>query len=60
MEIAKIGLQSRTRHPRIRSYANFGKFNCIISLKNNQLASFFFGHPVEKNGSEIQWLFFRM
>ena len=46
MEIAKIRLQIRTRRPRIRLYANFGQFGCIISLKNNQLACFF-GHPVE-------------
>ena len=38
---AKIGLQIRTRRPRIRLYANFGKFGCIISPKNNQLACFF-------------------
>ena len=39
--IVQIGLQIRTRRPRIRLYANFGKFGCIISLKNNQLAGFF-------------------
>ena len=41
IEIVKIRLQIRTRRPRIRLYANFGKFGCIISLKNNQLACFF-------------------
>ena len=46
IELAKIGLQIRTRRPRNRLYANFGKFDCIISLKNDQLAGFFFGHPV--------------
>ena len=45
IEIVKIWLQIRTRRPRIRLYVNFGKFGCIISLKNNQLACFF-GHPV--------------
>ena len=45
MGIAQIGLQIRTRRPRIRLYANFGKFGCIISLKNKRLACFF-GHPV--------------
>ena len=43
--IVQIGLQIRTGRPRIRLYANFGKFGCIISLKNNQLVCFF-GHPV--------------
>ena len=41
IEMIKIWLQIRTRRPRIRLYANFGKFGCIISLKNNQLACFF-------------------
>ena len=41
IEIAKIGVQTRARHPRIRLYANFGRFSFIISLKNNQLACFF-------------------
>ena len=41
IEIAKIVLKIQTHHPRIRLYANFGKFICIISLKNNQLAWFF-------------------
>ena len=45
IEIVKIRLHIRTRRPRIRLYANFGKFGCIISLENNQLACFF-GHPV--------------
>ena len=45
IEIVKIGLQIRTRRPRIRLYATFGKFGCIMSLKNNQLACFF-GHPL--------------
>ena len=36
--IAKIGLQIRTRRPKIRLHANFGKFGCIISIENNQLA----------------------
>ena len=31
--IAKIGLQVWTSRPRIRLYANFGKFDCIISIK---------------------------
>ena len=39
--IPQIGLQIRTRRLRIRLYANFGKFGCISSLKNNQLAGFF-------------------
>ena len=43
--IVQIRFQIRTRLPRIRLYANFGKFSCIISLKNNQL-SCFFGHSV--------------
>ena len=43
--IVQIGLQIWTRRPRIRLYANFGKFGCIISPENNQLARFF-GHPV--------------
>ena len=43
--LVKIGLQIRTRRPRIRSYANFCKFGYVFSLKNNQLACFF-GHPV--------------
>ena len=46
--IVQIGLQIRTRRPRIRLYANFGKFGCIISPKKNQLACFF-GHPVFLN-----------
>ena len=41
MELIKIWLQIRTRRPLIRFYANFGKFGCIISLKNKQLACFF-------------------
>ena len=41
IEIVKIRLQIRTRRPRIRIYADFGKFGCIISVKNNQLACFF-------------------
>ena len=41
IEIAKIWLQIRTRRHRIRLYANFCKFGCIISLENNQLACFF-------------------
>ena len=36
--IAEIGLQIRTRRLGIKLYANFGKFGCIISVKNNQLA----------------------
>ena len=39
--IFQIGLQIRTRRPRIRLYANFGKFGYIISPENNQLACFF-------------------
>ena len=39
--IVQIGLQIRTCRPRIRLYANFGKFGCITSPKNNQLACFF-------------------
>ena len=39
--IVQIGLQIGTRRPRIRLYVKFGKFGCIISLKNNQLACFF-------------------
>ena len=31
--IVQIQLQIRTRRPRIRLYANFGKFGCIISIK---------------------------
>ena len=46
IKIVKIWFQIRTRRPRIRVHANFGKFGCIISLKNNQLACFF-GHPVD-------------
>ena len=45
IEIAKTGFQIWTRHLRIRFYANFCEFSCVISLKNNQLACFF-GHPV--------------
>ena len=40
IEKVKIWLQIRTRRHRIRLYANFGKFGCIISLRNNQLACF--------------------
>ena len=40
--IVQIGLQIRTRRPQIRLYASYGKFGCIISPKNNQLAYFFF------------------
>ena len=43
---AKLGVQIQTRRRRIRLYTIFGKFGCIISLKNNQLACFFFAHPV--------------
>ena len=39
--IVQIGLQIRTLRPQIRLYANFGKFGCIISPKNNQLKCFF-------------------
>ena len=47
LRIAKIGLQICTLLPQQRLNANVGKFGCIISLKNNQLAwFFFFGHPV--------------
>ena len=42
IELVKICLQIRICRPRIRLYANFGKFGCIISLKNNH----FFGQPV--------------
>ena len=45
IKIVKIWFQIRTWRPRIRLYANFGKFGCIISLKNKRLACFF-GHPV--------------
>ena len=31
-EYSVIWLQIRTRRPRIRLYANLGKFGCIISL----------------------------
>ena len=41
VEIVKICLQIRTCRPRIRLYAISGKFGCIISLKNKQLACFF-------------------
>ena len=46
IEIVKIRLQIRTRSPRIRLYANFGRFGCIISPENNELACFFC-HPVQ-------------
>ena len=46
IEIVEIWLQIRTRRRRIRLYANLGKFGYIISLKNNELACFFFGHHV--------------
>ena len=39
--ILQIGLRIRNRRPQIRLYANFHKFGCIISPKNNQLACFF-------------------
>ena len=45
MGIVLIRLEIRTRRLRMRLYANFGKFGCIISLKNNKLACFF-GHPL--------------
>ena len=48
MGIVQIGLQIRTRRPRIRLYAYFGKLGCIISFKNNQLACFFFCNPVHE------------
>ena len=55
IEVAKIGLRIRTRHPRNRLYANFGKFSCIISLKNNQLACVFVTlyHKLKPNLSPI-------
>ena len=48
--IVQIGLQIRTRRPRIKLYANVGKFGCIISPKNNQLACFFLS-PCTNNTS---------
>ena len=48
--IAKVGLQIRPRFPRIRLYVNFGKFGCIISIEDNQLACSF-GHSVDGLGS---------
>ena len=45
IKIAKIGLQIRTCHPRIRLYSNFGKFSFVTSLKNYQSACFFFRSP---------------
>ena len=39
--IVQIRLQFRTRRPRIRLHANFGKFDCMVYIKNNQFAYFF-------------------
>ena len=39
--IVEIRLQIQTSSLQIRLYTNFGKFGCIISVKNNQLACFF-------------------
>ena len=49
--IVKIGHQIRTRCSWIRIHANFSKFGCIISHKDNQLACFF-GHPAYKWNKE--------
>ena len=47
IEIAKIRLQIRISHNRIRLYANLDKLSCLISLKNYQQACFF-GDPVHE------------